>query len=87
MVNSAEFFKIVLITLNLNWRFQPGLCNFYVDTTQFLFRRFLELRWAPKLIMNGSKILSMVVENLHFVHSLNYLPMSLKAFDLARKKG
>jgi len=41
--------------------------------------------------MDGSKILSMVVENLHFLDSLNYLPMSLKSmpksFDLTCKKG
>jgi len=41
--------------------------------------------------MDGSKILSMVVENLHFLDSLNYLPMSLKrmpkSFDLKCKKG
>jgi len=58
---------------------------------QFLLRRFLELRWAPQLIIDGSKILSMVVENLHFLDSLNYLPMSLKSmpksFDLTCKKG
>jgi hypothetical protein len=39
---------------------------------QFLLRSFLELRWEPKLIMNGSKILSMVVENFHFLDSLNF---------------
>jgi len=58
---------------------------------QFVLRRFLELRWEPKLIMDGSKILSMVVENLHFLDSLNDLPMSLrnmpKSFDLKCKKG
>jgi len=41
--------------------------------------------------MGGSKILSMVVENFHFLDSLNYLPMSLKSlsksFDLICKKG
>jgi len=41
--------------------------------------------------MTGSKILSTVVENLHFLDSLIYLPMSLKSmpktFHLARKKG
>jgi len=40
--------------------------------------------------MEGSKILSIVVENLHFLHSFNYLPMSLKSghksFDLTCKK-
>jgi hypothetical protein len=58
---------------------------------QFLLRRFLELRWVPNLIMDGTKILSMVVENLHFLDSLNYLPMCLKSmpksFDLTCKKG
>ena len=58
---------------------------------QFLLRRFLELRWEPKLIIDGSKIFSMVVENFHFLNSLNCLPMSLKkipkSFDLTCKKG
>jgi len=57
---------------------------------QFLLRRYLELRCTPQLIMDGSKILSMVVENLHFLDSLNYLPKSLKSmsksFDLTCKK-
>jgi len=39
----------------------------------------------------GSKILSMVVEKLHFLDSFNYLPMSLKSvpksFDLTCRKG
>jgi len=41
--------------------------------------------------MDGSKILSMVVEILHFLDSLNNLPMSLKGmsklFELTCKKG
>jgi len=41
--------------------------------------------------MDGSKILSMVVKNLNFMDSLNYLPISLKSmpnsFDLTYKKG
>ena len=45
----------------------------------------------PKLIMDGTQILSMVVENLHFLNSINYLPMSLKSmpksFDFTCKKG
>jgi len=40
--------------------------------------------------MDGTKILIMIVENLHFLDSLNFLPMSLKSmhksFDLACKK-
>jgi len=31
------------------------------------------------MIMDGSKIRSTVVENLHFLDSLTYLPMSLKS--------
>ena len=57
---------------------------------QFLLRKILELRWVPKLISHGSKIFS-VVENLHFLDSVNYLPVSLKSmpksFDLSCKKG
>ena len=60
-----------------------------MDTTQFLLRRFLELRWEPKLIVDGSKIVSMVVEHFHFLDSLNYLPLSLKSmpksFDLMQE--
>ena len=45
----------------------------------------------PKLIMDGTKILSMTVENLHFLDSLNFIPMALKnmpkSFDLTCKKG
>jgi hypothetical protein len=45
----------------------------------------------PQLIMDGTKILSMVVENFHFLDSLNFLLMSLKSmpksFDLTCKKG
>ena len=45
---------------------------------------------APKcvlaIVMNGGKIPSMVLENLHFLDSLNYFPMSRKSmpesFDL-----
>ena len=57
---------------------------------QFLLRRIVELRWVQQLKMDGSKILSMFVENLHFLDALNYLPISLKSvpksFDLACKK-
>jgi len=41
--------------------------------------------------MDDSKILSMVVENFHFLDSLNYLPVNLKSmsksFNLTCKKG
>jgi hypothetical protein len=58
---------------------------------QFLLRSFLELRWVPKLIMDGTKILSMCVEHIDFLDSLNVLPMCLKSmpksFELTCKKG
>jgi hypothetical protein len=58
---------------------------------QFLLRKFLEMRWTPQLIMDGTKILSMIVENLYFLDSLNFLPMSLKSmpksFHFTCKKG
>jgi len=58
--------------------------------TQFLLRKFLELRRTPQLIMDGTKILSMIVENLHILNSLNFLPMSFKSMpkslDLTCKK-
>ena len=58
---------------------------------QFLLRKFLELRWTPEFIMDGTKILSRIVENLHLLDYLNFLPMSLqsmpKSFHLTCKKG
>ena len=36
-----------------------------VDTTQFLLRKFLELKWTPQFLMDGTKIISMIEENLH----------------------
>ena len=57
---------------------------------QFLLRKFLELRWTAELIMDVTKILSMIVENLYFLDSINFLPMSLKSmpksFDLTYKR-
>ena len=58
---------------------------------QSLLRKFLELRWTQKLIMDGTKILRMIVENMYFMGSFNVLTMSLKSmpksFDVTRKKG
>jgi len=58
---------------------------------QFLLRKFLELRWTHQLIFDGTNIPSMVVENMHFLDSLNFLHTGLKSmpksFDLSCKKG
>ena len=49
---------------------------------QFLLRRFLELRWVPKLIMDGTKILSMSVKNFCLLNSLNFMPYEFKEHAL-----
>jgi hypothetical protein len=58
---------------------------------KFLLRRFLKLGWVLQLIMDCTKILSMSVENFHFLDSLNFIPMSLKSmpksFELTCGKG
>jgi len=58
--------------------------------SQFHFRSFLELTWAVQLITDASKILSMVVENLHFPDPLKYFPIILmnthKSFEPPCKK-
>lgn len=59
--------------------------------SQFILQKCIEKRWTPKLIVDGTKILSMKVEHLHFIDSLNFLPMPLsalpKTFDLNSEKG
>jgi len=62
-----------------------------VDTTHSFYSAvFLELRWVPKLIMDGTKILSMSVENFCFLDSLNFMLIILKntpkAFDLNARR-
>jgi hypothetical protein len=54
-------------------------------TMQFLLR-FLEMRWVPKLIMDGTKILR-CVEHIYFLDSLNFLLSMSKSFELTCKKG
>jgi hypothetical protein len=41
-------------------------------------RKFLELRWTPHLIVDGTKILIMIVDYLYFLDSLNFLAESKK---------
>ena len=64
---------------------RPFADNIYVVShnsrgyyTQFPLRKFLLLRWTPQLIIDGTKIHGMIVENVYFLDSLNYLHMSLK---------
>ena len=78
--------------------FRPFADNIYVISqnsrgydAQFLLRRYLKMRRLPQLIMDGTKILSMSVENFQFLDSLNFMPMSLKGVpkssDRACKNG
>jgi len=46
--------------------------NSRVYDAQYLLRRFLELGRTPQLIIDGTKILITIVENLHFLDSLNF---------------
>ncbi|XP_046397765.1 uncharacterized protein LOC124164478 [Ischnura elegans] len=52
-----------------------------------------KLNWKPSVLMTGTKIISMQIDNLKFIDSLNFMPMSLaklpKAFGLSEnlKKG
>ena len=59
-----------------------GLCYFtQLSRThaQFLLRRFLELKWVTQLMIDVSNILSILVENLHFLDSFIYVPMRFKS--------
>jgi len=53
-------------------RSRPFADNIYIIShnssgydAQFLLRKFLEMSWTPHLIMDSTKILNMVVDNLH----------------------
>ncbi|XP_054259393.1 uncharacterized protein LOC128984131 [Macrosteles quadrilineatus] len=61
---------------------------------QFLLKYVLEdTKFTPKLVMRGTKVILMEIDNVRFVDSLSYFPMPLaalpKAFDLPpeKKKG
>jgi len=54
---------------------QAGFYKWRTKLSEVGFKIFLELRWVPQLKMEGTKIVSMVVENLHFLDSLNCLLM------------
>jgi hypothetical protein len=43
----------------------------------FILSRAIMLKWRPKLIMNGLKIMCMKIEHIMFLDSLSYLPLPL----------
>jgi hypothetical protein len=59
--------------------------------TSYCYKVFWKQRWVPQLIIDGTKLLSRCVENMHFLDFLKFLPMSLKSmpksFDVSCNKG
>jgi len=57
----------------------------------FILDRAILLKWTPKLILNGKKIVSMTMENLTFLDSISFLPVALRklteAFGLTACKS
>ena len=56
----------------------------------FILDRDILLKWTPKLILNGQKIVCMKIEHLTFLDSISFLPMALRklpeAFGLTATK-
>jgi len=46
--------------------------------THFILDRTILLKWTPKLILNGQKIVCMTMEHLTFLDSISLLPMALR---------
>ena len=44
----------------------------------FILDRAILLKWTPKLIMNGQKIVCMAFEHLTFLDLISFLPMALR---------
>ena len=57
----------------------------------FILHRAIFLKWTPKLILNGQKIVCMAMEHLTFLDSISFLPMALpklsEAFGLVASKS
>jgi len=59
--------------------------------SQFILNRAIQIKWKPKLILNGLKIVSMKIEHMLFIDSVSYLPMKIRklpeAFGLSVTKS
>ena len=44
----------------------------------FILDRAILLKWPPKLILNGQKIVCMTMEHMTFLDSISFLPMALR---------
>ena len=58
---------------------------------QFILNRAILLKWTPKLILNGLKVICMTIHHLTFLDSISFLPMALRklpeAFGLSVTKS
>jgi hypothetical protein len=45
---------------------------------QFILKRAIPLKYNTELILNGLKIISIKMHNIHFLDSISYLPMPLR---------
>ena len=58
---------------------------------QFILNRAILLKWTPKLILNGLKIVSMKIHHIQFLDLVSYMPMPLRklpeAFGLQASKS
>jgi hypothetical protein len=59
--------------------------------SQFILRRAILLKWTPEFILTRLKIISMKMQQIHFLDSISYLPMPLRklpdAFGLSSSKS
>jgi len=65
--------------------------NAKASDLHFILNRAIVLRWKPKLIVNGLKIVCMTMEHLTFIDSTSFMPCSLRklpeAFGLTAAKS
>ena len=48
----------------------------------FIINRAIFLKWKPKLILNGLKIMCMTMEHLTFLDSISFMPYSLRKLSM-----
>lgn len=85
------------LVIDIKKKFKKVCCishNGQAFDMQFILKFILEkTSFTPKIIMRGTKIILLEIDNIRFIDSINYLPMGLvklpKAFDLSAsvKKG
>ena len=58
---------------------------------QFILDRAILLKWTPKLILNGQKIICVKIHHVTFLDSISFMPMALRklteAFGLSATKS